>query len=263
MPVIKTACLVLILSASILWYHATGIAFVAYGREAFIGEFPWQVSIRGYSPSVHKCGGVIISDIWVLTSASCIKSMNILYPRIATATIDITRPGIIYKANMIFYHPDYDTYDHSNDIALVKTQFKMIFNQYVSPISLSNEPLAFNETCEIAGWGIEHFDGTSYSKMLRITGVTIIDREECRSIFAQENVQLGEDQFCARSDMGGACRGDEGGGFVRRYPSDVLLGLISTNFCTLDNFPTAFVDVYLHREWISNTTGIQFPDHVH
>ncbi|CAB3381520.1 Hypothetical predicted protein [Cloeon dipterum] len=185
--------------------------------------------------------------------------MSILYPRIATTTIDIFRPGMIYEANMIFYHPDYDNYDNSNDIALLKTQFKMSFNQYVSPISLSNEPLAFNETCEIAGWGKEHFDGTSFSSELRITEMTMMDTQECRLIFDDGNVLLGKDQFCARSDMGGACRGDEGGAFVRRDPSDVLLGLISTNFCTLDNLPTAFVDVYLHREWISSTTGIQFP----
>ncbi|XP_065347145.1 trypsin alpha-like [Cloeon dipterum] len=254
MPAIKTACLVLILSATILWYHAKGIAFVENnGREAKIGEFPWQVSIRDWSSSMHECGGVIISADWVLTTASCMQRIG--NERIVTTTIDATRPGVIYKAGLVEFHPDFDDFYHSNDIALVKTKFKMSLNMYASPISFADEPPALNETGEIAGWGMEH-DASYLSKMLRITGVTIIDREECRSIFAQENVQLGEDQFCARSDMGGACRGDEGGGFVRRYPSDVLLGLISTNFCTLDNFPTAFIDIQLHREWISSITGI-------
>ncbi|CAB3381521.1 Hypothetical predicted protein [Cloeon dipterum] len=202
----------------------------------------------------HECGGVIISENWVLTTATCMKSNT--YARIATSTIDISNPGIIYKSDIVEFHPDFDQFAHSNDIALVKTKFKMNLSQFASPISLPDEPPALNQTGEIAGWGLEHYEGPSFSSKLRTTGLTIMDREECRSIFAQENVQLGEDQFCARSYTGGAaCRGDEGGSFGRRNPN-VLWGLISTNFCTLDNFPTAITDIYIHREWIRNITGI-------
>jgi len=38
-----------------------------YARE---GDFPWQVSIQTNS-GIHKCGGSIISNEYILTSATC------------------------------------------------------------------------------------------------------------------------------------------------------------------------------------------------
>lgn len=46
------------------------------GRKAFEGEFPWQVSVRVYSEFslkwIHNCGGAILSNKTIVTSAHCV-----------------------------------------------------------------------------------------------------------------------------------------------------------------------------------------------
>lgn len=49
------------------------------GSTAEPGEFPWMVAL-GYLSSRYKvsfsCGGSLISDIFVLTAAHCVKDIN-------------------------------------------------------------------------------------------------------------------------------------------------------------------------------------------
>ncbi|KAK3586779.1 hypothetical protein CHS0354_016954 [Potamilus streckersoni] len=44
---------------------------VLYGREATLGQFPWQIAL--YSYSSFYCGGSIIHPNWVLTAAHCVE----------------------------------------------------------------------------------------------------------------------------------------------------------------------------------------------
>ena len=50
---------------------------IAGGRPALLGQYPWQAEIRSYDPQVdawvHTCGGVIISERFVLTAAHCMR----------------------------------------------------------------------------------------------------------------------------------------------------------------------------------------------
>ena len=50
------------------------------GRDAFIEEFPWQVSLQKFRIAFplpipdwgHTCGASIINDYWLLTAAHCV-----------------------------------------------------------------------------------------------------------------------------------------------------------------------------------------------
>ncbi|RWS22086.1 serine proteinase stubble-like protein [Leptotrombidium deliense] len=44
------------------------------GREAYIGEFPWQVAItrKVFTGYVFHCGGAILNGNWIVTAAHCI-----------------------------------------------------------------------------------------------------------------------------------------------------------------------------------------------
>lgn len=48
---------------------------IVNGKTATPGEFPWIVSLQYASskndPIEHQCGGAIINQNWVLTSAQC------------------------------------------------------------------------------------------------------------------------------------------------------------------------------------------------
>ena len=51
------------------------------GSEASLNAFPWMVSVRFNLFGVLKtdCGGVILSDIFVLTAASCFQDLYCPY----------------------------------------------------------------------------------------------------------------------------------------------------------------------------------------
>ncbi|XP_065346386.1 trypsin delta-like isoform X2 [Cloeon dipterum] len=255
--VLQAACLVLILfSACNIWGYTEGIAYINAGHEAQSGEFPWQVSVLGRNSvgSEFRCGGVIISKNWILSTASCVKSLFEYPALILAGSLNLAKPGIVYESNRVISHGDHE--DHrSRDVALIKTKHEIKFHLLASPITLAEAPISNYFSGEMAGWGAEHYKSTKkYTERLRVTNMNIISTDACRALLAMEDEKLGEGQFCATAIGAAACKGDEGGAFVTQ--NNVLSGLIDRHFCTLNDLPTVFIDVYYHRDWIRNITGI-------
>lgn len=53
----------------------------------------------------------------------------------------------------IVSHKDYNQKTNENDIALVKLQSPLLFNECVRPVAILNRDLAPQETCTVTGWG--------------------------------------------------------------------------------------------------------------
>ncbi|XP_065346385.1 trypsin delta-like isoform X1 [Cloeon dipterum] len=259
---IKATYLLLLFSVCSILDHIEGIAYVISGHEALPGEFPWQVLVNEADlqyTNYYKCGGVIISKNWILSTASCLQSFHSFRDgrswsaMIYVGTLDKSRPAIVHQSSKVIYHPNYNKITHFNDIALIKTKHEIKFNPRVSAIPLAQDPISSFVSGDMAGWGYEYYQSGNYANKLRITSLNIISRDDCRALLETEKTSLGADQFCAAESGAAACKGDEGGAFVTQY--SVLSGLIHQNFCTLNDLPTVFVDVYHHREWIYNITG--------
>lgn len=48
--------------------------YIYHGRNASSGDAPWQVSLRTLVLGQHLCGGTILNERWIVTSAACLTS---------------------------------------------------------------------------------------------------------------------------------------------------------------------------------------------
>lgn len=120
------------------------------------GDFTYQASLLTQR-SYHYCTGAIISDRWVLTSATCIRNAGFFY-NLYEATIKVgghdVREGHSYICDFVKTHEHYsDTFE--NDIALTRTSRPILLNKFIQPIPYykgrSSECQAKNAVS--VGWG--------------------------------------------------------------------------------------------------------------
>ena len=133
------------------------------GTDAPDHAFPWMVSVdfNLLNESISNCGGAILSDIFLITAASCLQSYteHIQYITIKAGIHNIINGNDTTEQNrsvlQIIVHPDYSPLNFVNDLALVRVTPPFDFNSAsVSNISLSSLTSVENMNLIIIGWGI-------------------------------------------------------------------------------------------------------------
>ena len=125
--------------------------------NASIHDFPWLVSIQfDFFVTRHVCGGVIVSNTFVLTAASCFdEGLNLIGLFLVHAGIDniydtSNRDRQILTISQITVHPNYTSETFLNNLALVRVSSP--FNLVSSIISLSNVTSFENMNLLTIGW---------------------------------------------------------------------------------------------------------------
>lgn len=88
------------------------------GKTARKGAHPWQVAIFNRFKEAF-CGGTLISSVWILTAAHCVRKR--LYVRLGEHNLEI-KDGteVEYRVEQAIKHPKYDKRTVDNDVALLK-----------------------------------------------------------------------------------------------------------------------------------------------
>lgn len=129
------------------------------GETAEPGQFPYMAALRtrenGTTFRVHRCGGGILSNRWIVTCAHCtqLEYSNITNLAIAVGTHHISDGGQIYRLNRIVNHPAFEAARLRNDICLLQTIQSIQFNTFVQPISLRTQSVGADVAATISGWG--------------------------------------------------------------------------------------------------------------
>ncbi|KAG7229457.1 hypothetical protein INR49_012856 [Caranx melampygus] len=241
------------------------------GVDARPGSWPWQVSLQ--YDGVHKCGGSIISNRWIVSAAHCFPErhrfvnrwrvlLGSIYNKPVNANVAEVKTIVYHSSYLPFVDPNID--DNSRDIAVLALTQPLTFNEYIQPICLPvyGQRLIDGQMGTVTGWGNVEYYG-HLADVLQEANVPIISDAVCNAPDYYDN-QITTSMFCAGYEKGGidACQGDSGGQFVAedclsktsRYR---LLGVVSWGTgCAMPKKPGVYTRVSRFLPWISTAMRI-------
>jgi hypothetical protein len=103
------------------------------GQEAVHDSWSMLVSIRLHGSDKHTCGGTVLNESYVLTSATCVAEASIMGITVATDHHSILESdATVRQVDGVFIHPNYTGNDsqYLNDIAVL---------HLAQPLNLGNE----------------------------------------------------------------------------------------------------------------------------
>ncbi|KAK2499590.1 hypothetical protein MC885_012444 [Smutsia gigantea] len=210
------------------------------------GSQPWQVALL--SGNQLHCGGVLLSQWWVLTAAHCMMSKYNVHMG-SDSLSDGTGQNI--RATKSFRHPGYSPKTHVNDIMLVKLSRPARLSSSVKKVNLPARCEPPGTTCTVSGWGTTTSPTVTLPSELMCTEVRLISSQDCRKVY---NDLLGSSMLCAGipNSNTNACNGDSGGPLICR---GTLQGLVSwgTFPCGKPNDPGVYTQVCKYVDWINQT----------
>lgn len=241
------------------------------GAKADPGYLPWQVAlvdaVAGNTVAGVFCGGVLISERWVLTAAHCMtdsRASNGRTPHpsrfyIVAGQTDLSAPIEKLRAKRVVLHDNWLGASKSldRDIALIELEKPISANEFLSPIALpppNDDPLLSDQVI-IAGWGYTEIRRNS--AVLLYTRVDVMAQNDCKTKKGYAR-HLTNNMFCGYSPGADTCANDSGGPAVSALgATPTLVGLTSWGFeCAGADQPGVYVRVSRFLDWIGQTTGI-------
>ncbi|XP_069984342.1 chymotrypsin BII-like [Penaeus vannamei] len=214
------------------------------GREALPHEHGYQACLL--KKTRYLCGGAILSDMFILTSANCVSDSAQLYVLVGRYNLlEAESSSQRIPVGKVFIHPDFHaSLSHLKaDIALVKLKKKIDMNDKVFPIKLPTSDAYNGMPLVVTGWGKTlHAHGPGFIP-LQVMETRAMSRMECMDAYG--NVDI----ICTTSEFQTAapCDGDFGSPAVF---NDTLYGISSFISGCKTQSPQGFINVFFYRKFI-------------
>ncbi|CAH2308074.1 transmembrane protease serine 9-like [Pelobates cultripes] len=240
------------------------------GSDAVDGEWPWQISIQLYGS--HICGGSLISNQWVLSSAHCFQSNSNpkgfmvylgMYQLLGNSPHKQSAPVEKIILNQLF-----TSTGSRGDIALVKLSNPVSYNSYILPICLpgASDNFPSGLECWVTGWGDVNYVNLSPIKTIQKVKLPLIDHSSCDEMYhigssvSWSETIIPKEKICAGYKEGGndSCQGDSGGPLVcKKDGMWIQAGIVSwREGCALPNRPGVYTLVPSYVSWIKDEMNV-------
>ncbi|GLV43595.1 snake [Carabus blaptoides fortunei] len=243
---------------------------IAGGSPALPQEFSHMAAL-GYDDGesvIWNCGGILISEQYVLTAAHCLKSReygSVLFVRLGDLDLDSEHDNAMpqdFKVVERISHPEHKLSSKYNDIALLKLDHKAQFTRFVHPACLYTEHAIQADKVTAIGWGPSQF-GEDQSNSLMKVDLDLFDDGECKFKYGTARTLrvgiLSDSQICAggRDDVRDTCKGDSGGPLLipTEFHSALHYVVGVTSFgkpCGNPNTPGVYTRVSHYIPWIES-----------
>ncbi|KAL4007308.1 hypothetical protein ACER0C_001160 [Sarotherodon galilaeus] len=170
--------------------RAVNSSSITGGQHATPGSWPWYAEVNSLF------GGSLISDQWVLTTASItlfdFSSIEVYlgrHSRSASNPNEVNRTVVNFTC-----HPEFNSSTRENDICLLKLSAPVNFTDYIQPICLASENSTFDN--ETSSWVIGFGDEVR---------VKIVENFKCKFIYEDyfRIAVVTENEICAGFEAGG------------------------------------------------------------
>lgn len=181
------------------------------GRQASSYQWPWHGAIyrRNITSETFICGMSLISERFTLTAAHCVTE-NVYTKKLIDRNTLILYFGLISlkdlnerfvqspKIQQITIYPEYSI--SGNDIALIKFEKPVTFNEYVRPVCLWEGESDLNRIMDrqgtVVGFGVTEND--TFSNELLYANISVVNEDNCLSSYPEFYIKYTSlSTFCA------------------------------------------------------------------
>ncbi|XP_075062108.1 complement factor D [Mixophyes fleayi] len=220
------------------------------GKESALHSRPYMVSLQ--LNGTHKCGGLLMSEEWVLSAAHCFAD-RLDHTRAVLGANSLSDPNrLVHELEIQVIHPQYNTSTKHNDLLLLKLKQKVPLSTEVKPLPFQTKDIVVpgDTPCLVAGWGKIRRTGKK-PDMLNEVLVPVISSELCNRRDYYQNA-ITDNMMCAGKDKHDSCDGDSGGPLVC---NGVAEAIVSSGFSVCGNpkRPGIYTRIFPYIDWIDST----------
>ena len=159
-------------------------------------SYPWMVFLYNYGDTdTSFCGGILISDLEILTAAHCVNGRTIddviviVGSDNAEAEVRKFNWRFLFKIELypLYYKNMKKAFKHSSDVAILTLEKRLVLSSEVNPICLpsldESDETYEGKTAIVAGWGKTETGETSERQLMHVE-VPIISNDQCLTFYS-------------------------------------------------------------------------------